>query len=177
MFMFRFSLVSRMILGVVALAVVISCEQTVLTDTTPLTDAKLFEIAKITTGNVWYKKSDAYLGRTAKSGHPQPFMRTRYNATAAAVLDANGKVKAGTVFPEGSVLIKELVNTDKSLFGYAVMWKRKADPNASSDGWIWNEISASGGVLVGVSTKGSICIDCHSIAGHIDRSLMNVSVP
>ena len=175
--MSSFSLASRMILGVVVFTAVISCEQTVITDTTtPLTDAKIFETAKITTGYVWYKKSDAYLAKTAKSGHAQPLMRTRYNATAAAQLDANGKVKAATVFPEGSIITKELVKTGNVLDGYAVLWKRKADPNADADGWVWGYVSATGSVNNPITGKGNGCIGCHSIAGHIDRTLMNVSV-
>jgi hypothetical protein len=178
MFMFSFPCISRVIVCVAAFTVIVACEQTVITETaTPLTDAKFFETAKITTGTVWYKNSDAFLGRTAKSGHPQPFMRTRYNAIAAAQLDASGKVKAGTTFPEGSVLTKDLVNTDKTLFGYALMWKRKSDPNADKDGWVWSELTSSGGVLIGISQKGSACISCHSNSGQIDKTLMNVSVP
>ncbi len=175
--MFRFSYVSRAIACCAAIITVASCEQTMMTDTTtPLTDAKIFDTAKLTTGNVWYKNSDAYLAKTAKSGHTQPLMRTRYNATAAAQLDASGKVKAGTIFPEGSVITKELVKTGNVLDGYAVLWKRKADPNADADGWVWGYVSATGSVNAAISTKGSGCIGCHSIAGNIDKTLMNVSV-
>jgi hypothetical protein len=178
MFMFRFSCISRAIACCAAIITIASCEQTIIKDTTtPLTDAKIFETAKLTSGNVWYKNSDAYLAKTAKSGHSQPLMRTRYNATAAAQLDANGKVKAGTVFPEGSVITKELVKTGNVLDGYAVLWKRKADPNADADGWVWGYLNATGGVNNPISGKGNGCIGCHSIEGHIDRTLMNVSVP
>jgi hypothetical protein len=142
-----------------------------------LTDAAIFDIAKQTQGYTWYKNSDAYIGRTPKSGHSEALMRTRYNTTAAAVLDASGKVRSGTTFPEGSIITKELVNADRSLSGYAVMLKRKNDPSADADGWVWGYVTGSGAVRYAVANKGAGCIGCHSIAGHIDRTLMNVSVP
>ncbi|MCU0425637.1 MAG: hypothetical protein MUF71_08440 [Candidatus Kapabacteria bacterium] len=142
-----------------------------------VTIAQIFETAKQTSGYTWYKKSDAFIGKTAKSAHSEPFLRTRYNATAAMMLDATGKVKAGAVFAEGSIITKELINTDRSVNGYALLIKRKADPNADPDGWVWGYVSATGAERHPLTSKGNGCIACHSIAGHIDRTLMNVSVP
>jgi hypothetical protein len=163
-------------------AVIASCADSNNTMTQPaptqaVTDAQVFETAKQTSGYTWYKNSDVLLGRTAKSGHTEPFMRTRYNSVAATMLDASAKVKAGAVFAEGSIITKELINADRSVNGYAVLWKRKQDPNADADGWVWGYVTGSGGVRHAVSNKGNGCIGCHSIAGHIDRTLMNVSVP
>lgn len=149
------------------------------TTTTPeaLTIPKIFEIAKQTSGYTWYKKSDAYLPKNGVSGHIEVFQRTRLDATAATQLDANGKVKAGAVFPEGSTIVKELVNADKSINGYALLIKRKADPSADADGWVWGYVTAAGAERHPLSSKGAGCIACHSISGHIDRTLMNVSNP
>lgn len=142
-----------------------------------LTIPQIFEIAKQTSGYTWYKRSDALLGRTSKSGHIEPWMRTRYNTTASSMLDAGGKVREGVVFPEGSIITKELINADRSINGYALMIKRKSDINADADGWVWGYVTASGAERHPLVSKGSGCINCHSIAGHIDRTLMNVSVP
>jgi len=142
-----------------------------------LTDTNIFNTAQQSSGYIWYKKSDTYLTRSAKSGHSEPFQRTRLDATAATQLDAVGKVKNGAVFPEGSTIVKELVNSDRSLSGYAVLIKRKSDPNADASGWVWGQVTAAGNVRNSVSNKGGACIDCHSIAGNIDRTLMNVSNP
>ncbi|MBD1210838.1 MAG: cytochrome P460 family protein [Ignavibacteria bacterium] len=147
------------------------------TNTDALTIPKIFEIAKQTSGYTWYKKSDAYLPKNGVSGHIEVFQRTRYDATAATQLDANGKVKAGAVFPEGSTIVKELVNSDRSISGYALMLKRKADPSADADGWVWGYVTAAGAERHPLSSKGNGCIACHSISGHIDRTLMNVSNP
>jgi hypothetical protein len=142
-----------------------------------ITIPQIFDIAKQTSGYTWYKKSDAALAKTAKSAHTEPFMRTRYNATAAMSLDANGKVRDGAVFADGSVITKELLNADRSVNGYALLLKRKSDTNADPDGWVWGYVSASGAERHPLTSKGNGCIGCHSIAGHIDRTLMNVSVP
>ncbi len=169
---------------VVFIAVLSACDMTntsttmgVTTTSGNVTIAQIFETAKQTSGYTWYKKSDALIGKTAKSGHSEPFMRTRYNSTAAQMLDASGKVKEGSVFAEGSIITKELINADKSVNGYALLIKRKADPNADADGWVWGYVTATGAERHSLTSKGNGCIGCHSIAGHIDRTLMNVSVP
>jgi hypothetical protein len=105
-------------------------------------------------------------------------MRTRYNSVAAQMLDASGKVKSGAVFAEGSIITKELINADRTTVnGYALLIKRKADPNADADGWVWGYVTGTGAERHPLTSKGNGCIGCHSIAGHIDRTLMNVSVP
>lgn len=168
--------------AVVILVATSGCDTTLIkSDGTTTSDAltipKIFEIAKQTSGYTWYKKSDAYLTRNSVSGHIESLQRTRLDAIAATQLDANGKVKAGAVFPEGSTIVKELVNADKTINGYALLIKRKADPSADADGWVWGYVTAAGAERHPLSSKGNGCIACHSISGHIDRTLMNVSNP
>jgi hypothetical protein len=142
------------------------------------TDARLFDLAKSMTANTWYKKSDAALNKGSKSGHTQPLLRTRYNPTAVQMLDAtSGKVKAGAVFADGSIIVKELLNADRSLSGYALMVKQKSDPSADAQGWVWGYLAANGTALSTVTNKGAGCIGCHSISGHIDNTLMNFDHP
>src|SRR5690606_15177374 len=71
-------------------------------------DEEMYELATNTAGFIWYKHSDALLPKSSGSGHNAPSLRTRYNATAATMLDVDGKVQAGAVFPEGSLIVKEL---------------------------------------------------------------------
>jgi hypothetical protein len=142
------------------------------------TDASIFDTAKVRTGMVWYKKTDSLFTKGSKSGHVEPLLRTRYNSTAAQMLDASGKVKAGAVFAEGSIIVKELVLADRTTIStYAVMIKQKSDPNADAQGWVWGYVTGAGGVRDAVSRKGAGCIGCHSIAGHIDNTLMNFDHP
>lgn len=149
------------------------------TTTDSLTEAKVFEIAKQSAGFTWYKKSDVLLAKGKKSGHAEVLLRTRFNATAVTMLDGAGKVKADAIFPEGSVVVKELYTNSTTLSGYAVMWKAKNDPNAASSGWVWAYLNTDGTAKGGatITTKGSQCIACHSISGHIDNTLMNVDQP
>jgi hypothetical protein len=174
-----------MLLGAVMTIVAVSACSTnppTMTQTTMTppawTDASIFDTAKVRTNMVWYKKTDVLLNRGSKSGHVEPFLRTRYNSVAAQMLDGSGKVKAGTVFAEGSIIVKELVLADRTTIStYAVMIKQKSDPNADANGWVWGYVTGTGGVRDAVSRKGAGCIGCHSIARHIDNTLMNFDHP
>jgi len=172
--------IDLLIVSLLCISMLSACQMST-TPTTTTTEAltipKIVEIAKQTSGYTWYKKSDAYLPKNGVSGHTEVFQRTRYDATAATQLDANGKVKAGAIFPEGSTIVKELVNADKTINAYALLIKRKADPSADADGWVWGYVTAAGAERHPLSSKGVGCITCHSISGHIDRTLMNVSNP
>lgn len=136
-------------------------------------DQQLYEMAKTTTGFVWYKNSDSLLGKSSGSGHAEPFLRTRYNSIAATQLDANGKVQTGAVFPEGSLIVKELLNNSSTIGRYAILYKKPGSDAADAKGWVWGYIDADGTVNQPASKKGSACISCHSQAENIDYMLMN----
>ena len=72
------------------------------------TDKELLDMAKVSSGFVWFKNSAELLDKSAGTGHSQPFLRTRYNAIAATVLDSANRIKTGISFPEGSLIVKEL---------------------------------------------------------------------
>ena len=141
------------------------------------TDKELYEMAKVTTGFTWYKFSDAKLDRSAASGHPQPFLRTRYNSVAATQLDSIGKIKTDAVFPEGSLVVKELFDNSTTIGRYAVLYKNSSNEDADANGWVWGYIDADGSVAEPASKKGSGCSGCHSQAGNIEYMLMNVYFP
>lgn len=177
MFMNRrrlFYLTIPLTFSVVMLFLVASCTK----DKTPdNADEKLFQLTKDTTGYEWYHFSDTLLPRSSGSGHGQPFLRTRFNAVASNYLDANGKVIAGTVFPEGSVIIKELYKADSTLDQYAILWKFSESPSADANGWVWGYLKPNGNVVISASKQGSSCINCHSQQGHINQTLMNAYFP
>jgi hypothetical protein len=141
------------------------------------TDQELFELAKSTSGFVWYKNSSALLDKGAGSGHPQSFLRTRYNSVAAALLDSIGKVMKGATFPEGSLIVKELYENATTLGRYAILYKNSGNADADAKGWVWGYINADGSVADAASKKGSGCIGCHSQADNIDYMLMNKTHP
>ena len=140
-------------------------------------DKQLFDMAVPTTGFVWYKNSSAFLNRSSGSGHSQQFLRVRYNGAAAAHLDSAGKIVAGSIFSDGSLVVKELYENQTTLDRYAILYKKASDPNADANGWVWGYINADQSVAAPASDKGSACRSCHSQADNIDYMLMNKYFP
>lgn len=159
---------------ITACIVVLSCKK----ENTPAMgiDEEMLTLARSTTGFTWYKNSQSLLGKSSGSGHNYAFLRTRFNAVATASLDNGGKVKEGAVFPEGSLIVKELTNGTEPE-RYAILLKRSGHEVADANGWIWGYINADGTVAEPASKKGNICTGCHSQAGNIDYMLMNKFFP
>lgn len=141
------------------------------------TDKELYDLSNTNSGFVWYKNSSSLLNKSAGSGHPQPFLRTRYNSIAAGKLDSNGKIITGTTFPEGSLIVKELYDNSTTLGRYAILYKKAESADADANGWVWGYINSDGTVAESASKKGESCISCHSQADNIDYMLMNKYFP
>ncbi len=142
-----------------------------------LTDTELYIMAKETSGFTWFKNSDIKLDKSIGSGHTEPFLRTRYNAIAATKLGLDGKIIAGTTFPEGSLIVKELYSDASTLTSYAILYKQTNHKNADSNGWVWGYVFVDGSTKVPSADKGSGCISCHTTDGNIDYMLMNKYFP
>jgi len=142
-----------------------------------MTDKELFDMAKVTVGSTWYKNSSALLNKSAGSGHSQPFLRTRYDDIASLKLSSNGKIIAGSSFPEGSLIVKELYTDASTLDQYAILYKQTGHKNADAKGWVWGYMKADGTVLYPSSNKGADCNSCHLQADNIDYMLMNKYFP
>ena len=143
----------------------------------PDTDTELYEMARETSGFVWYKNSSALLNKSSGSAHPQPFLRTRYNAIAATMLDSSGQIMPGAIFPEGSLIVKELYDNPTTLGQYAILYKNAESADADARGWVWGYVAADGSVAAPASDKGKTCISCHAQADNIDYMLMNKYFP
>jgi hypothetical protein len=141
------------------------------------TDLLLYDMATVDTGFVWFKFSDAALDKSSGSGHSEPKLRTRYNAMAATMLDSEGRIQEGIQFPEGSLIVKELLDNDLSISLYAVLYKSSGNADADENGWVWGYLNPNGTVRTPASQKGSGCIGCHTQSGHIDYMLMNKFYP
>jgi hypothetical protein len=139
-----------------------------------VSDAAVQALASVRSGWVFYKNRPDTLNRSQGSGHPEARLLTRYNAKAATQLDATGKVRAGAVFPDSSIIVKDLINGN-SLVTVAVMMKLSKSPQATPDGWIWTEYSANGNVAASVNSRGQSCTGCHGSG--IDFTRMNDSQP
>ncbi len=140
-------------------------------------DKELYNIAKSCEGYTWFKNDRALLNKSSGSGHPQPFLVTRYNSIAAGQLTADAQIKAGASFPEGSVVVKELYENSGKLKRYAILYKKPSHPFADNNGWVWGYINADGSSAEPSSNKGKACIGCHTQTGNIDYMLMNKYFP
>jgi len=140
-------------------------------------DLELFKMAKETSGFTWYKNTDALLEKSSGSGHNFTSLRTRYNSIASTQLDASGKIESTALFPEGSLIVKELINGDGSLGRYAILFKAANDENADVNGWVWGYINEDQTIAESAKEKGASCISCHQQAGNIDYMLMNTFFP
>lgn len=165
------------LLALASLALVaIACSSNVTPTPEPITETTLIAAAKSAQGYVWYKKSDALLAKSSFSPRAETLLRARYNSVAANQLDANGKVKSGAVFGEGSIIVKELFSNQTTLSRTLVMWRQKDDVNMDEFGWGWATLSSTGTLTI--SPKGAACKGCHSTTTpHIDYTLMNLSQP
>jgi len=140
-----------------------------------VTDADLFQLVSHRSGFIPYKNSSDTLLRATTSGHTEPKLRTLYNSKAATQLDAQGKVKTSPEFPDSSLIVKELINSDGTLSRTAVLFKLRTAANKDSNGWLWAEYSPTGTALYTVDNKGAGCISCHSSG--VDYTLMNDAHP
>ncbi len=162
-------------LGLISISIsLMNCKKDSSTNTT---DANLYKMAKEISGFTWYKNSDALLSKSNLSGHTEPYLRTRYNTIATAMLDGNGKVQAAISFPEGSLIVKELYSNETTLAKYAILYKDSENSHADSDGWVWGYVENDGTVVEPSSNKGNACIGCHNHEGNINKTLMNIAIP
>lgn len=138
-----------------------------------LTDAQLSALARATSGWTYWRNRPDTLLRSNGSGHAEARLRTRFSARAATMLDANGRVRAGAVFPDSSLIVKELI-VGNVLNRYAVMYKLQNSANAGG-GWLWAYYAPDGTTQISVNGRGGACVGCHSTG--VDRTRMNDSHP
>lgn len=170
------------VLAIPALLLVIACSGsdddtggvTPPSGSTDVTDATLSALARASTGWTYYKNRSDTLLRSVQSGHAEARLRTRFNARAATLLDANGKVRAGASFPDSSLIVKELI-IGGALNRYAVMYKLRGSATAGTGGWLWAYYAPDGSPQIAIAGRGTACQGCHG-AG-IDHVRMNDSHP
>jgi hypothetical protein len=128
-------------------------------------DAALFRLvtqAQPFSGYVLFPDTDELAtGRLNGSEAHNPLVRVSLNARAMGALQG-GRLPAGSSFPDGSIVFKELRSSAAaSANAYAVMYKDAANPLAGR-GWLWAEFSPTGIPLYSVSNRGNACTGCHS---------------
>lgn len=108
---------------------------------------------------VFYKGIDSTY--TAAGGSPHGPFKLKFNTTASAALTDNGRLPAGSSFPQGSLIVKELYSGNL-LTTYVVMKKDKESKFRSEGDWIWGEYKADGSLIYSAGNKGMSCIPCHT---------------
>jgi hypothetical protein len=127
------------------------------------TDAELYERAVSPSGYVYFNGG---LLLAPDPASPHGSFKLRFNDLAASALDANGRLPVGHIFPNGSMLVKE-VYEGGNLVLYAVMRKDPSSPNAGN-GWLWAELGPAGEAAFTVKRRGDGCISCHSTSPNRD---------
>ncbi|MCI0437490.1 MAG: cytochrome P460 family protein [Gemmatimonadetes bacterium] len=138
--------------------------------TVALADAALYALAAPAAGFSWFANSTDTLQSSAGTGHIERRLRIRMNARAATQLDAQGYFRAGASFPDSSLIVKELYDATGRITTLAVMLKRRGDPNAAANDWLWGYFDGSGNVKFALSTRGSVCTSCHSSGNDYTRA-------
>ncbi len=89
----------------------------------------------------------------------QPLVRVSLNAVAFNALSA-GRLPAGSSFPNGSIVFKEIRRGD-STYLYAVIYKDPSSPYAGN-GWLWAELYPNGAPFISMTLSGRNCTGCHA---------------
>src|SRR5262245_55280033 len=120
-----------------------------ITDTEPFRAYTAFpNAAEITSGTL-----------NGSSAH-QPLVRVSMNATALGALQ-NGRLPAGTKFPDGSVIVKDVRSSSGVTNAYTVIYKSSAS-SLAGNGWLWAEFRPDGSVAYSIRNRGTDCVSCHS---------------
>ena len=107
-----------------------------------------------------FPRADSVTQGTLNGSHAhQPLVRVSMNAKAISALP-NDTLPAGSSFPDGSIIFKEIrMNGQAALF--AVIYKDRSNALAAN-GWLWAEYSPTGNVVYSLTRSGGGCIGCHS---------------
>jgi len=110
----------------------------------------------------YYKHSPEILPTSEETERAHDnFMRVRFNQKAASVLNSDGHLPKGVMFPDSSIIIKEIYSEKTGTVEIlAAMVKLKGAPNSNKD-WLWAEYSPTGDVEYSVSKNGKACVSCH----------------
>ncbi len=126
-----------------------------------LTDESMYASVKDNSGYVYYK-NDASIKASSKSTAHGTWFNLLFNSVASAALTDNGKLPVGVSFPEGSIVVKELYETQQGGLKYIAVMQKASKNENQNGGWVWGEFEADGKVYSGIGTKGGGCAGFHS---------------
>jgi len=140
-------------------------------------DAELFMQAQRKEGFVYYNLINEYLEAPDTVGHKSNYFRTKYNGFAAQSLDSTGHVIQGLSFVKGSMIVNEMSSIKGEAEKFAIMFKDPENVDADKNGWVWSYLNADNTIIEPASRKGISCIECHSMGGNNDNTLMPIYFP
>ncbi len=130
-------------------------------------DKMLFDKSKVTTGFTYYQNNSSVMASSPQSAH-NPFFRVRFNAVAWAALTDSGRLPAGGSFPEGSLIVKELYDSQTGSLKLLAAMEKSTGNSLAGANWLWGEYKDDGSLGYSVSEKGSGCTGCHASTGNRD---------
>jgi hypothetical protein len=142
--------------------IIFSCKQDRATPDTTFTDAKLFALVKDTSGSGYYKDNAGASDWSSDNAHGGRPYKLRLNAKGYAALTASGKLPANGVFPDSTLLVKELHTTaiSDAIADYSVFYKLNGSWNYAqykNDGSF-----GSSTVVFSLSADAANCKSCHN---------------
>lgn len=150
---------------------IISCTQSknepapVAPATSEITVQELFKLLT-TSGFTYYQNNSTPRQSVAESNAHGAKVNIRFNAKAQSVLGMDGKLPLGTSFPDSSLIVKEIYDSNGNLSLYATMYRLPNDKNTFKK-WVWAEITPLG-VSYYEPSRGNGCTSCHSLSGNRD---------
>lgn len=124
-----------------------------------LTDRQLYDSCKNNASLVYYK-NDSVTIHSGDNG-PHGAFKLKFNKIAALALTDGGKLPIGNVFPDGSLIVKEVQSNGLLAF----MYKHKSF-------WLWGEANSDGSTVFSIdSDPTTACVNCHSQNGERDLAV------
>jgi hypothetical protein len=121
-------------------------------------DKALLDSANNLSAFTFYKNKDTLFPGTSSSPHGS--FKLKFNKIAFSVLSDNGKLPLASVFPEGSMVLKEIRRNGEVTL-YSIMYKHNRS-------WLWTEVAPDGKVNYSVKKDPSVCTSCHKQTGNRD---------
>jgi hypothetical protein len=126
------------------------------------TDAKLFAFYQSQTFS--YYKGDNVNKIASMSGEHIGTYFLKFNAKATSALGPDGKLAAGSSFPDSSLVVKEMYNGGATPYMYIMLMKNSKSPLAKN-GWLWAKYNPDGTNIYSIGQDASTCISCHAPGG------------
>ena len=128
------------------------------------TDAQMFAWCTQSIDRFYYQNdsTNQITPAPAQGGFHGPY-KLRFNAKVKNALGGDGRLAAGNVLPDSSVIVK-VSYTGSTVTAYSIIFKL-------NQAWTWAQFDAAGAVWQSVGVSPSQCTGCHDGTGNRDKTL------